>query len=487
MGRAFIDWTPDDEPGEVVDVTDPAGWALLRDTYTGPKPNLPFERLVAIAIGHGVRSVVVERRYIDLDYRSEHSHFYSTTFRRYPSVCHRLHFFTCDVPDDLQGLDALDDEYRGYSVMRPMPTSPVGRTMISPPADLDHATVCGSHEVVHLFGYPMTVWAMPFMSQDAQYLRCAHAAQWMVLQHAHLFYGMPRRLPTDIHDASMGGVVIGRQVPSDGLSLHQMLVGLQRLGLSPASLRLPATRADSLAAGHMGLFPILCRYVNSDMPPIVISDQHAWVVVGYVHDGPGPGHDHIVLYRHDDAMGPYIPVPDPWTEPHPAHTPWSFALPPLPPKLYLSAERAEPIGRYWLSAAGSIDASSPIAVAEKAGRLSFRTYALPSHEFKQGSAGRLPTELERLYRLANWPRFVWVVEAIDRDLLDADQDCVLGEAILDPTAHHETEPDDPLSQAVIALHCGDFAIAESPDFAQSRVVNGLGIQAYPSFRRRGRR
>src|SRR5918995_1210962 len=66
---------------------------------------------------------------------------------------------------------------------------------------------------------------MPFLSQDAEYLRCAHAVLWMVLRHTHLAHGLPRHLTAEVHDAALGGVIVGRQVPSEGLSVQQMLAG----------------------------------------------------------------------------------------------------------------------------------------------------------------------------------------------------------------------------------------------------------------------
>src|SRR5438552_7644852 len=97
----FQAWAPDDTPAVVHRIQRPADWQRIRGFYAPYGHNAPLERVIEIAGVHGVRSVVVERRYIDLDFRSEHSRFYSGTFRRYPSVCHRLHFFSedIDVPD----------------------------------------------------------------------------------------------------------------------------------------------------------------------------------------------------------------------------------------------------------------------------------------------------------------------------------------------------------------------------------------------------
>jgi hypothetical protein len=41
--------------------------------------------------------VVVETRYVDLDYRSEYSGFFSRTFANHPDSAHRLHFFRDEI------------------------------------------------------------------------------------------------------------------------------------------------------------------------------------------------------------------------------------------------------------------------------------------------------------------------------------------------------------------------------------------------------
>ncbi len=100
-----------------------------------------------------------------------------------------------------------------------------------------------------------------------------------------------------------------------GLSLGQMLNSLSRLRAITKSAATADTRAEQ-PGGRPPALPAcnLCRYVNSQMPPIVVSTSHAWVVAGYQIVGTGPAHDNVVFYRNDDAAGPYIRVADPWNE-----------------------------------------------------------------------------------------------------------------------------------------------------------------------------
>lgn len=478
----FFEWTPGPNPVHVVPINAPVDYEPLTSFYAPyPHGSGPLNRVFEIAVEHGVRSVVVEYRYIDVDYRDEHSRFYSTTFRRYPSVSHRLHFFTEEVAVDCSNLAELKDAYRGYSVMRPLERGPVGRTMLTPPPELleDDATVATVTDKVNLLGESFTVDAAPFMSQDAQYLRCAHAATWMVLYHAHLLHGMPRRLPGDIHDAGIGGVVTGKQLPSAGQSVPQMLNGLHQLGMPADRVLLPSERPESKSLGFRSLMAVLCRYVNSQTPPIVVSEQHAWVVVGYKNTGTGPAHDNIVLYRNDDSVGPYIRVPDPWNEPHRAHSPWKLALPPMPRKVYLPAEQAELLGWRWLMRAARTENATEILEAARDSRLTWMAYAIKATDYKEALPTRgMHADVVKAYRYAQMSRYIWVIEAIDRDLRDSRDPCVLGEAIIDATAHQLTDVDDDQDEALSALHVPNRAMLHPPDVIGYTNVVYQGFQPY---------
>lgn len=472
----FFEWTPNDAPGFVVDA-DVHGWELLRERYA--RDNAPLERIIEIAQEHGVASIVVEQRYIDLDYRSEHSHFYSTTFTRYPSVCHRLHFFGETVSEDLTNLTAVAESYKGYAVMRPLPTAPVGRTMIAPPPGLDDVHFCLAKDEVHLWGARLTVQAMPFVSQDAQYLRCAHSAVWMVLYHAHRRHGAPRRVPHELHEAAVSGPMMGRQFPSDGLSVGQLLKAMHEMQMSPGHLRLPINREASKEAGRrLSMFGILCRYINSQMPPVVYSKGHAWVVVGYRRNGLG--HDNIELYRHDDQAGPYLQINSPFADEGEAdkYLPWKAAIPPLPQKVYLTGERAELIGAqraHRLSKRHGNENLATKAYHEK--NLMLRTYAIDAQLFKEAAQGRLPEPLASLYRMAHWPRWVWVVEMIDRNRLASGKiDVVLGEVVIDATASNFSTSAD---ARIVGRNFGGEVLMITPDY---RKRLGTVIDPFAPYR-----
>ena len=197
---------------------------------------------------------------------------------------------------------------------------------------------------------------------------------------------------------------------------------------------------------------IVCRYLNSGLPVLVITKEgatHAFVLCGYQRK-PGADNPAISLIYHDDMRGPYLTAGD--IESAVRHDPpdspgWDVALAPVPDKLWLEGEAAEPVGEAlirgcadWALTRGRDEVQRLLNV-DADGHLTFRTYAIESRRHKERLAGRkMPPELVRAYRLARWPRIIWVVEAIDRRLRDqpdtaalAEISCVLGEAILDAT------------------------------------------------------
>ena len=471
-------------------MTVPGAWEKVAADYTLDRPDAPLERVFEIARLHGTVTIVKEPRYIDADWRSQLARFYSGNFRRFPSVCHRLHFFTEKVPRDLADLHGLQQAYRGYTVLRPLPLAPVGKTMIAPPPELRDAARCECNETIDLFGWPFTIRAMPFISQDTQFLRCAHAALWMVLTHVHFEHGLPRRLPADIHDAATGGVMVGRQLPSDGLSGYQLFSAMTTLKLSPTNKPLPQTAADDEGAGSLRLFGMVCRHINSALPPIVISESHAWVVVAYARRGTVEN-PMIQLWRHDDARGPYMPVGNPWAEPEKAHQPWVSVYLPLPPKSYIDAERAELVGRAWvdqLSSSG-VCTGTTLEVANKRphphDQATVRTYLTRSSAFKQGLAARgVPEQLAIALRLSPMSRYIWVIEVVDRERRRAGLPDVLGEVILDATLTQFEPLSDPAS--VMALHVDNFAFITGVDQAPAvrpslpvGVIYGSGCPVLP--------
>ena len=460
----LLDWeTPD--PAEILVLAGDADWEALAQRY--PSTNeAPLLRCFEVARANGATTVVIETRYIDLDYRSEYSAFYSRTFQAIPDSAHRLHFFRAPLRSEQLWQLPVDHGYVGYMVVRPSELGRVGRAMLPAPPGLESAVRTAVTDRVNFFGQELRVEASPFVQQDTQLGRCAHSAAWMCHFSAFLRGDVSRRPMAAFSLSADPGLGLGRPLPSPGLTVHQLLELLRIFDLPPAfyyvqnlppSSQLPWPEPDPTPPSdapdrHPGFWDwriirIVCRYLNSGLPVLVGTRDHAFVLCGYRRDVREGARDWITFIRHDDQRGPYLLVGDVLNDIDSSgysYSPWEYLIVPLPEKLWLPPEPVEATGAFLMqglatNVARQVPEATQLSAAITAGELALRTFAIRSNSFKASLDGRLEPSLVREYRLARLPRYTWVVEAIDRRLRAAGQPCVLGEAVFDATSS-ETLP-----------------------------------------------
>lgn len=443
----------DPDPADVVALLDDDDWERFRERYD---PNLigrPFERCLEVAKSNKARSAVIETRYLDVDYRSEYSSFFSKTFSEIPDTTHRIHFFKTDVTtEDLTDLPrGAKQGYLGYVIVRPSPLGRVGRTLLAPPADLRKAIRTAVTDTVHLFGQTLSVTGVPYAQQDTQFGRCAHVAAWICHYTAYLREDVARRSMADFSLMADASVAEGRPLPSQGLTGLQLSNLMSEFDLPPIVYRmgyLPESGQEPPVPEHdhdddpgtwdTRAVAVLCRFLNSGYPVLVGTHDHAFVVIGYRRE-TRRGDQWICFIRHDDQRGPYLRVDDILNDVDPAtgdrHEPWQLLLAPVPDKLWLLPEAAERFGRDLLLRYDQLDGGGTLAELQKDGRLTFRTIAMNSSTFKERTDGRgLDSASSQELRLARFSRLVWIVEAVDRRARDAGEACVLGEVVFDSTS-----------------------------------------------------
>jgi hypothetical protein len=461
------DWT-DPDPAELLVLAGDADWADLASRYAGFN-DMPLRRCLEVARAGGATTVVIETRYIDVDYRSEYSALYSRAFRSHPDSAHRLHFFK--APLDQSQLWSLPDDhgYLGYVVIRPSDLGQVGRSVLTPPPGVAGAVRTSVRDEVAFFGSKLLVEGAPFIQQDTQLGRCAHAAAWMC-HYTAFRKGFVARQPMAnfslAADPSLGN---GRSLPSEGLTLAQLIELFRTFGLPasyydvqqlPPSVLAPFAPPDpdppepvEGVVPHPGLwdtrlFRTCCRYLNSGIPVLVATYDHTFVLVGYRRVKRAGERDWIEFIRHDDQRGPYLTVGDVFNDVADdglVYSPWEALVIPLPEKLWLPPEPAEGMGGLLLQELAETSMSTVPETKElidliARGDLGLHVYARTANEFKSDLQDRVDPVLVREYRLARFSRFVWVVEAIDRKRRRDESPCVVGEALFDATSS-ETDPD----------------------------------------------
>jgi hypothetical protein len=457
----LLGWN-DPDPAEVHHPTTDPEWDAALARYLGSLNDAPLRRCVEVARSLGATTLVIETRYLDLDYRSEFSAYYSRQFADIPDTAHRLHFFGKRLTSRSLWRLAAKSDYLGYVVVRPAATGLVSRALLPPPPDLASAVRTSARERVNFFGQDLEVTGVPFAQQDAQLGACAQAAAWMCHYTAYLRGDTARRTKADFSLKADASLHPSRAMPSGGLTVTQ-LSDLFRTFELPAmfysvgdlpSPRLPWQSPDpvpptpGMVAGLWDhrIVAVACRQLNSGNPVLVGTTDHAFILCGYRRTNqPQPGW--IEFVRHDDQEGPYLIVHNVLNDTDPTngktYGPWRTLHVPLPEKVWLSPEAAERKGGQYLYGASQQIAGAftgtppftPLVDLIAADRLALRTYASQSNEFKRALLERgLPTKIRREYSLARLPRFIWVVEAIDRQLRQAGDPCVVGEAVLDATS-----------------------------------------------------
>ena len=436
----FEEWSGRGRSARVVNLDDHRAFPWLVSTYGGRRPDV-LRSVIGHAFGLGAKTVLIEYRYLDPDWRNEHREFYAGTYRRYPSVAHRLHFFveppppqlmSPDKPMQLKGLS-----YLGYTVLRPVPAAPVGRTFLALPEE--HDVTCVTDEHVNVFGRDLTVRGSPFISQDAQLSRCAHTTTWVTAYYHHRRFHGPRVLPGQIAGSTGSDLEHGRQLPSPGLTIGQIADAARSIGLPPLVYPL-----RHLVGGERAP-RVICRYLNSGLPVTVSTRSHAFVLVGYGRTLGPEGNPLLHFIRQDDEVGPYQRVEE-WRLDD--YGEWEYAVVPLPSKVYVAGEDAEALGAARIRRA--LERSLDPGATELAERLaslppgdpdrpSFRSTVVFSNVFKRTLEDRgYPEDVAAVYQRMSMSRYVWVVELTDRAMRDdpaGEQPCVLAEAVIDATDH----------------------------------------------------
>ena len=283
----------------------------------------------------GCKSIIRESHYIDRDFILDHSVFYSRSLRDYPNYCTRMHFFACPLTTNQWGAmfgpvaDAerqaiaaeLQRDYLGFTVIKPLPGSPIGRTVLRTYPTL---TDTGSVRVfggtrkyeIHLAGYRFAVEGLAFQQQDRGVSACATTALWSSLQ--KVAHDEQLFVPTPAHITEAASKYLlseGRSFPSEGLNIQQICEAIRGSGLQPQVVRSVAPEEDRAQ---------LAAYIASGFPPVLAiqpvsgGQGHAICAVGMKTGDlkslvPPSEHPHHVragnalqgLYVHDDRLGPY--------------------------------------------------------------------------------------------------------------------------------------------------------------------------------------
>lgn len=245
----------------------------------------------------GASTLVIEYEYIDRHYMEDYAEYYSRCFPRRSRKCLRLHFFStefghAEFRDVLvrkecasENSDAartrltwkkLQDSYKGFCTIRPLPESYLGRVNLSVFPEINGSLpdrkVITKPCKISLFGRPLVVNAIGLREQDEAVSACATSAVWALLSG----YGFlsPQQMPSLSRITKIAGIEgpgSRRIFPNTGLNSVQMSKCLQHFGLEPDFFDIRPDRANEneTPRGVAALCKIADAYLPADIPFLV--------------------------------------------------------------------------------------------------------------------------------------------------------------------------------------------------------------------------
>ena len=315
----------------------PADWTTLEHALGDGHPEVVRNTTRHLKI-LGAKSYVLEEPYIDRDYSADYLEFYARTFRTHARHCRRAHFFSTDVSplvsaslssEGLRELRTLAvDAYCGFCVLRPLPTAPIGRTVLRAGLrghqDMEATVTCRAPFDANLLGIDLEVTGAAYLQQDARVGACAQVAIWAGMRHLHARYGYDWVSVADITRLATPTApdeAVSLPAGSDFLTSERMIRAISEAGYQPLCFRNPDADNPTIAAAVL-------PYVESGIPVILGLNLggevgHAVTVIGRIfgrqNSPTADAIDYIPAYIvHDDQGGPYmtLPVRDPADFPH---------------------------------------------------------------------------------------------------------------------------------------------------------------------------
>lgn len=287
--------------------------------------------------------VIEESNYFDRDYLDEFSAFYSLSSRGYPNICRRLHFFSSDEvnrdllleasSENINASEILKKTYLGFAVIRPIPSAPLGRTVLKWFPDnvpeMPRITSPSRTYKCHLAGVTLEVMGLAWQQQDQGVGACATVGLWVAL-HSSAFDDH-HAVPTtaEITKAAHDGAALGtRMFPSHGLNMYQVMEAIKAQQLAPiwiaGDIQSVSSNGQLVVGFSKERFASTCASFLRSGYPVLIWGQHLDAntvqkhivcAVGFRESPPTElesgsiglqDSETLFLYVHDDNLGPSV-------------------------------------------------------------------------------------------------------------------------------------------------------------------------------------
>jgi len=373
-----------------------------------------------------LNSIIIEKEYIDKDYRNTFSLFHSKKFVTPKARCIRLHLFEENIDIKKPEPKNWQKSYLGYIVVRPTLPNSIGRTLLSVKIIQNKPCyLCTCEDRALILGVDLKIKGFPFISQDTDATVCAQSAMWIMLRFFSKRYQWYKEIyPSEI-TALIKAIPQSQTMPGTGLTMIQMADILQQRGFAPLIYVKNQYQDD--------FFKFAYSYIESGFPLLLGLPEHVVVSFGHCSDFLKRATYNTSEYMNtlivnDDNGLPYEKITNDESE-----NQFSYSLSkvdsfvvPLPEKVFLSVDQFEKLADRTLSAVKNHFGVSLPPLK--------RIFLTTGRSFKKKAFERFGNHpvLRDLYLKFPMPHFIWVCELSSHDVYSKSFHCN-GEIIWDAT------------------------------------------------------
>ncbi|MDN5203941.1 hypothetical protein QQ008_21290 [Fulvivirgaceae bacterium BMA10] len=400
-----------------------------------------FRYLLGYLSDLSAQMIVIEPEYISKSYLSDYSNYYSTCFQDYGRICKRVHFLMKHVDKEsflkeLLDKDStfFDDNYLGYTVVKPLPDSVIGTTLLvtyNKKKDhmVRHYPVCRPYDI-NMLGKKVRLMSLAFQEQDTVVAACASVAIWSAFHRTS--YSFETNLPSPSEITKSAGNLYfnyGRTFPNPGLDISQICKAIEAVGLVSELVISDEFKGDVTLARR-----IVYAYIRAGIPVMLFltfrnnseeDDQaeepgHLITINGYAEHEDGKQNTPIEeitmiadriekFYAHDDQTGPFAKLKfsgetaiiTPWGKPADIYA----VIMPVYPKIRIKYQDIyDHISRIdWIFYENRFFEYE----------LKWDVYLIESNQYKQEIlASSYDDEIKKKSVLKHYPRYIWVARSI---------------------------------------------------------------------------
>ncbi|MBU7008213.1 hypothetical protein [Phosphitispora fastidiosa] len=439
-------------------------------------------------------TVVVENYYVDKVFRDSYYNYFSSkhfdTFRN----CKRISFFEGDNIDFedfilVEGHSKLQQNFIGYTVIKPISPGSIGRTMVDPKRlAIPKCFVRTTTFSAVILGAKLYLDSFPFSSQDTETMTCAETTVWSILEYFGTRYPDYKIIyPSNIIEV-LGKQSYERILPSKGLSYSQISALIKDFGFSPRIYVDNAFPVNDFKR-------IFHYYIESGLPIAVVIKgfengreiRHAVVCIGHSNQTKNVSSikiNDLDIINSADLYDDYVIMDDnqiPFKVQNYSNlsvfnnTNVEGIIVPLYKRIFLEAGDASTIIYNTLLNSG-YGIKKSLQSYDNGGEnysennpLVVRIFLTSSRSYKNFRAINCSEqELAKVYSHLPLPKFIWVAEISLNSLFKQGQ--IFGEIIIDATASRYSH-----ANSLVAIHYPGYLGYRLPDEPLNKIFDMMAF------------